>query len=53
MVGYGRSRVEALTHEIYDLFPSPVQLVIVINNLRSDGAIRGISGTLGREERGE
>jgi hypothetical protein len=41
MVGYGRSRVEAPTHEIYGLFPSPVQLVIVVNNLRSGGAIRG------------
>jgi hypothetical protein len=53
MVGYGRSRVEAPTREIYGLFPSPVQLVIVVNNLRSSGAIRGISGTLKREWRGE
>jgi hypothetical protein len=41
------------THEIWGLFPSPVQLVIVVNNLRPGGAIRGISGTLRREERGE
>jgi hypothetical protein len=33
------------------LFPSLVQLVIVVNNLRSGGAIRGISGTLKREGR--
>jgi hypothetical protein len=53
MLGYGRSRVEAPTYEIYGLFPSPVQLVIVVNNLRPGGAIRGISGTLGREGWGE
>jgi hypothetical protein len=49
MIDYSRSRVEAPTHEIWGLFPSPVQLVIVMNNLRSGGAIRGISGTLRRE----
>jgi hypothetical protein len=43
--------VEAPTHEISVLFPSPVQLVIVVNNLRPDGAIRGISGALRREDR--
>jgi hypothetical protein len=53
MVGYNRSRVEALTREIYGLFPYPVQLLIVVNNLRPGGAIRGISGTLRREGRGE
>jgi hypothetical protein len=45
--------VEALTREIYGLFPYPVQLLIVVNNLRPGGAIRGISGTLRREGRGE
>jgi hypothetical protein len=32
--------VEAPTREIYDLFPSPVQLVVALNNLRPGGAIR-------------
>jgi hypothetical protein len=35
------------------LVPSPAQLVIIADNLRPGGAIRGISGTLGREGRGE
>jgi hypothetical protein len=35
------------------LVPSLVQLVIVVDNLRPGGAIRGISGTLRREGRGE
>jgi hypothetical protein len=40
MVGYGRSRVEAPTHEIYGLFPSPVQAVkCCLDNLRPGGAI--------------
>jgi hypothetical protein len=33
--------------------PSPVQLVIVADNLRLDGAIRGVSGSLRREGWGE
>jgi hypothetical protein len=45
--------VDAPTCEIYDLFPSRVQSVIVVNNLRPGGAIRGISGTLRRKVRGE
>jgi hypothetical protein len=53
MIGYGRSRVEAPTSEILGLFPYPVELVIVVNNLRPGGAIWGISGTLRREGRGE
>jgi hypothetical protein len=53
MVGYGRSRVDAPTRKIYALFPSPVHLIIVVNNLRLDEAIREISGTLGREGRRE
>jgi hypothetical protein len=35
------------------IVPSPVQSVIVVNNLRPGGAIRGISGTLGRGGGGE
>jgi hypothetical protein len=53
MIGYGRSQVEAPTHEILGLFPSPVQLVIIVNNLRPGWAIREINGTLGREGQGE
>jgi hypothetical protein len=54
MVGYGRSRVEAPTHEIYGLFPSLVKVVkCCLDNLRPGGAIREISGTLKREGRGE
>jgi hypothetical protein len=52
MVGYSRSQVEAPTREILGLSLS-VQLVIVVDNLRLDGAIRGVSGSLGREGWGE
>jgi hypothetical protein len=53
MVGCGRSRVEAPTHEIYGLFPSPVKVVkYCLDNLRPGEAIRGISGTLEIEGQG-